>query len=108
MDYMIEISVMKELSPFMHKIAKWPNILACNLKKSCHRCFPVKFVKFLRTSFLQNTSRRLLLYFETQTLSYLTLKIWDPIQMDAKKNKNESLNNFFRKKEIKYGQQKSA
>ena len=27
-----------------------------------HRCFPMNFVKFLRTSFLQNTSRRLLLY----------------------------------------------
>ena len=26
-----------------------------------HRCFPVNFVKFLRTLFLQNTSRRLLL-----------------------------------------------
>ena len=28
-----------------------------------HRCFPVNFVKFLGTSFLQNTSGRLLLYF---------------------------------------------
>ena len=27
-----------------------------------HRCFPVNFVKFLRTPFLQNTSRRLLLH----------------------------------------------
>ena len=27
-----------------------------------HRRFPVNFVKFLRTPFLQNTSRRLLLY----------------------------------------------
>ena len=32
------------------------------LKKSVwHRCFPVNFVKFLRTPFLQNTSGRLLL-----------------------------------------------
>ena len=30
-------------------------------KRVWHRCFPVKFVKFLRTPFLQNTSRRLLL-----------------------------------------------
>ena len=31
------------------------------LKKSLwHRCFPVNFVKFLRTPFLQNTSGRLL------------------------------------------------
>ena len=34
-------------------------------KKSLwHRCFPVNFSKFLRTPFLQNTSRRLLLTFE--------------------------------------------
>ena len=33
------------------------------LKKSLwHRCFPVNFVEFLRTPFLQNTSGRLLLY----------------------------------------------
>ena len=31
-------------------------------KRLCHRCFPVNFVKFLRTSFLQNTSGRLLLW----------------------------------------------
>ena len=30
-------------------------------KRLRHRCFPVNFVKFLRTSFLQNTSGRLLL-----------------------------------------------
>ena len=30
-------------------------------KRLCHRCFPVNFVKFLRTSFSQNTSGRLLL-----------------------------------------------
>ena len=29
-----------------------------------HRCFPVNFVKFLRTPFLQNNSGRLLLKFE--------------------------------------------
>ena len=33
-------------------------------KRLWHRCFPVNFVKFLRTTFLQNTSRRLLLYAE--------------------------------------------
>ena len=33
------------------------------LKKSLwHRCFPVNFAKFLRTSYLQNTSGQLLLY----------------------------------------------
>ena len=30
-------------------------------KRTWHRCFPVSFVKFLRTPFLQNTSGRLLL-----------------------------------------------
>ena len=30
-------------------------------KKLRRKCFPVNFAKFLRTSFLQNTSRRLLL-----------------------------------------------
>ena len=30
-------------------------------KRLWHRCFPVNFVKFLRTPFLQNTSGRLLL-----------------------------------------------
>ena len=29
-------------------------------KRLWHRCFPGNFVKFLRTPFLQNTSRRLL------------------------------------------------
>ena len=32
-------------------------------KRLWHRCFPVNFVKFLITPFLQNTSRRLLLWF---------------------------------------------
>ena len=31
-------------------------------KRLWHRCFPVNFVKFLRTPFLQNTSGRLLLF----------------------------------------------
>ena len=37
---------------------------ACNFikKRLWHRCFPVNFVKFLRTPFSQNTSGRLLLY----------------------------------------------
>ena len=36
---------------------------ACNdiKKRLWHRCFPVNFAKFLRTSFSQNTSGRLLL-----------------------------------------------
>ena len=40
---------------FLNKVA--------GLRHRClwHRCFPVNFAKFLRTSFLQNTSGRLLL-----------------------------------------------
>ena len=30
-------------------------------KRLCHKCYPVNFVKFLRTLFLQSTSRRLFL-----------------------------------------------
>ena len=41
---------------------KQPEACAALLKKRLwHRCFPVNFVKFLRTPFLQNTSGRLLL-----------------------------------------------
>ena len=36
-------------------------------KRLWHRCFPVNFVKFLRTPFLQNTSGRLLLETFTNT-----------------------------------------
>ena len=34
------------------------------------RCFPVNFVKFLRTSFLQSTSGRLLLCFQTSSFQH--------------------------------------
>ena len=37
----------------------WPATLL--KKRLWHRCFPVNFIKFLRTPFLQNTSGRLLL-----------------------------------------------
>ena len=40
-------------------------------KRLWHRCFPVNFEKFLRTSFLQNTSGRLLLYFQQYFLGLL-------------------------------------
>ena len=46
---------------FFKKVAGRPATL---LKKmTWHRCFPVNFVKFLITRFLQNTSGRLLLLF---------------------------------------------
>ena len=38
-------------------------------KRLWHRCFPVKFTKFLRSSFLQNTSGRLLLNLFTGNLN---------------------------------------
>ena len=34
-------------------------------KRLWHRCFPLNFVKFLRTPFLQNTSGRLVLFIRT-------------------------------------------
>ena len=48
---------------FLNKVAGLRT--ATSLKKRLwHRCFPVNFVKFLRTHFLQNTSGRLLLQLE--------------------------------------------
>ena len=38
-------------------------------KRLWHRCFPVNFVKVVRTSFLQNTSGRLLLVVLKSTCS---------------------------------------
>ena len=37
-------------------------------KRLWHRCFPVNFVKFLRTSLLQNTSGHLLLNCEIEKM----------------------------------------
>ena len=39
-------------------VLAWPSTLL--KKRLWHRCFPVNFVKFLRTPFLQSTSERLL------------------------------------------------
>ena len=46
-------------SLFFNKVVGLPATLL--KKRLWHRCFPVNFVKFLRTPFLQNTSGRLLL-----------------------------------------------
>ena len=48
---------------FLNKVAglAWPAALW--KKRLWHRCFPVNVAKFLRTSFLQITSARLLLFF---------------------------------------------
>ena len=50
-------------SLFLNKVAghRPANLLKKRLR---HRCFPVNFIKFLRTPFLQNTSERLLLKFD--------------------------------------------
>ena len=44
-------------------------------KKLWHRCFPVNFVKFLRTPFLQNTSERLLLQPLSLLLKHIEISI---------------------------------
>ena len=56
---------------FFNKVAG----LACTFIKKeslAHRCFPVNFVKFLRTPFLQNTSGRMLLILAARTLCMTT------------------------------------
>ena len=47
-------------------------------KRFWHRCFSVNFVKFLRTAFLQNTYRRLLLHRKIVN-SMLSKYVWDNI-----------------------------
>ena len=47
-------------SPFLTNLQVWR--LQFYQERLLHRCFPVNFAKFLRTSFLQNTSGRLLLW----------------------------------------------
>ena len=44
-------------------------------KKLWHRCFPVNFVKFLRTPFLQNTSERMLLQPLSLLLKHIEISI---------------------------------
>ena len=55
---------------FLIKLQAWG--LQIYLKRLCHRCFPLNFTKFSRTSFLQNTSGRLLL--KDKTITTLTSK----------------------------------
>ena len=44
-----------------HSLNKVAGLETLLRKRLCRRCFPVNFAKFLRTPFLQSTSRRLLL-----------------------------------------------
>ena len=46
-------------------------------KRLWHRCFPVNFVKFLRTRFLQNTSGRLLLYCSKNNCKQTLYRIYE-------------------------------
>ena len=75
----IEIGVLKTFTKFTGKhlcqslfFNKAAGLRPATLlkKRLWHRCFPVNFVKFLRTRFLQNTSGRLLLY-----VTLLTFKL---------------------------------
>ena len=50
-------------SLFFNKVARLRSVTLFK-KRLWRRCFPVNFAKFLRTPFLQNTSRRLLLNFK--------------------------------------------
>ena len=52
-------------SLFFNKVAGLATLLK---KRLCRRCFPVNFLKFLRTLILQNTSGRLLLFIRNSQL----------------------------------------
>ena len=56
-------------SLFLNKVSglRTATLLKMRLQQ---RCFPVNFVKFLRTSFLQNTSQRLFLFVIHLTVSF--------------------------------------
>ena len=65
---------------------------ACNfiLKyRLWHRCFPVNFVKFLRTPFLQNTSGRLLL-----KISQTVIRTWVLLCIPKKLKVNINSNDY--------------
>ena len=53
---------------FLIKLQVW----GLQQKSLWYRCFPVNFVKFLRTPFLQNTSGRLLLCFEHAQIFHIS------------------------------------
>ena len=59
------------LSVFDHYVGRSATLLK---KRLWHRCFPVNIEKFLRTPFLQNTSRRLLLLYLTRFSNFSYFK----------------------------------
>ena len=54
---------------YLRNFAKFTGKHLCLKRKFWHRCFPVNFAKFLKISFLWNTSWRLLVSDITPTLS---------------------------------------
>ena len=56
----------------------WIILIWLKKKRLRHRCFPVNFAKFLRTSFLQNTSGRLrllLFFLKNKELVYFFFRV---------------------------------
>ena len=66
----------------IHRKMPVPESLSCNFikKETLARCLPVNFAKFLRTSFLQNTSGRLLLHWQYFSWQYAIWRIIYPKQ----------------------------
>ena len=62
-------------------------------KRLWHRCFPVNFVKFLRTPFLQSTSGRLLLY-NFQTIFESSSKNKTQLEINSISKASRSLYSF--------------
>ena len=85
----------------MHKKTPVPE----SLFEQIHRCFPVNFAKFLRTPFLQSTSRRLLLnvtstffsilwYFRYFLLTYFVVLYFFPRAKTLSESKGYIINAF--------------
>ena len=62
-------------------------------KKLRHSCFPLNLVKFLRTTYLQNTSARLLLILYVASFLYFTLSKIFPSKKVASCEKSRLMEN---------------
>ena len=75
-----KIDVLKKFANFTKKHQCWSHFLkkSPEIKRLQHRCFPVNFVKLLRTPFLQSTSGRvsLLKYFMFRSSTNSYLIVW--------------------------------
>ena len=69
-------SVKKAVGKQIHRETPVSESQLCNFikKKLQHRCFPVKFEKFLKTPILKNICERLLLIFMSRSLVIIRLK----------------------------------